>query len=65
MVTRGLGVSVGLFDCFSMILALGNKVKYNRVISSLQVPISSLQEADFDWKSAIFSFFGFLRGFKD
>ena len=57
MVLRGLGVSVGFFDCFSMIIVLSNKVKYNRDVSSLQVPISSLQEADFDQKSAIFGFF--------
>ena len=50
MVLRGLGVSVGFFYCFSMIIVLSNKVKYNR-------DVSSLQEADFDRKSAIFGLF--------
>ena len=51
--TMRLRVSDGVFNCFCIGIVISNKVKHTGDVSSLQVSISSLQEASFHWNLAI------------
>ena len=51
-----------IFTRLSFVIVLSNKVKHTGDVSSLQVPISSLQGDYFHWKQAIFGLFWLGKG---
>ena len=51
--TMRLRISDGVFNWFCIGIVISNKVKHTGDVSSLQVSISSLQEASFHWNLAI------------